>query len=152
MPPTPPTPPTPPAPPPAGRPEGLDYRRISLQLGLLALALAGAGGALGYWLAGPKGLAGALLGAAIVGLFFASSAAVMHLSRTAEAQARNLLLAWFAKLVVLFGVLLALNSATFISRPVLGVTVLAGIIGSLVLEGRVVWNARVPPGGGPARP
>ncbi|MDR2348891.1 MAG: hypothetical protein LBD90_09840 [Bifidobacteriaceae bacterium] len=133
----------------AGRPEGVDYRRISLLLGLLALALALVGGGLGYWLAGSEGLAGALLGAAIVGVFFASSGVVMHLSKTAEAQARNLLVAWFGKLIVLFGVLVALNSATFISRPVFGVTILAGIIGSLVLEGRVVWNARVAPGDGP---
>jgi hypothetical protein len=72
----------------------------------------------------------------------------MHVSRTKGTQAQNLLIAWFAKLIVLFGVLLALKSATFVSRPVFGVTILVGILGSLVLEGRVVWSARVPPGGG----
>jgi hypothetical protein len=72
----------------------------------------------------------------------------MHLGRTTEAQARNLLITWFAKLIVLFGVLVALDKATFISRPAFGLTILAGILGSLVLEGKVVWSARIPPGGG----
>jgi hypothetical protein len=133
----------------AGETPGIDYRRISWQLGFLAMVLAGAGGTAGYLLAGSKGAWGALLGAAVVGLFFASSGVVMHLAKTAEAQARNLLVAWFAKLIVLFGLLLALNSATFINRPAFGVTILVGIIGSLVLEGRVVWSARVPPMSGP---
>jgi hypothetical protein len=72
----------------------------------------------------------------------------MHFSKTAEAKARNLLLSWFAKLIILFVVMLALNQATFISRPAFGITILAGVIGSLVLEGRVVWSARVTPGPG----
>ncbi|MDR2380622.1 MAG: hypothetical protein LBE08_05520 [Bifidobacteriaceae bacterium] len=130
------------------RPEGVDYRRITRGLGLLAAALAVVGGAVGYWLAGGPGLIGALIAAAITGAFFTSSGLVMHFSKTAAAQARNLLITWFAKLIVLFGVLLAMNSAEFINRPVFGVTILAGIIGSLVLEGRVVWSARIPPGEG----
>jgi hypothetical protein len=106
------------------------------------------GGGLGYWAAGIQGLWGALLGAAIVGAFFGASALVMYVSKTAEAKARNLLVAWFAKLIVLFVVMLALNQATFINRPAFGITVLAGVIGSLVLEGRVVWSARTTPGPG----
>ncbi|MDR1118292.1 MAG: hypothetical protein LBL01_03210, partial [Bifidobacteriaceae bacterium] len=61
-----------------------------------------------------------------------------------------LLITWFAKLAVMFGVLVALGQASFMSRPVFGITMLVGIIGSLVLEGRVVWSARIPPGGGGA--
>ncbi|MDR0626832.1 MAG: hypothetical protein LBG11_06175 [Bifidobacteriaceae bacterium] len=125
--------------------EGINYGRVGLQLALLALSLAVGGGLIGYLAAGGKGLAGALLGAAIVGLFFGASALTMHLSPTPEAKARNLMVTWFGKLIILFVVMLALNQATFINRPALGLTILAGIIGSLVLEGRVVWSARVPP-------
>jgi hypothetical protein len=82
----------------------------------------------------------------VVGLFFASSGLVMHLSKTPEAQARNLLVSWFAKMIVLLVVMMALKSAAFISRPALGLTIVAGVIGSLILEGRVVWAARLPPG------
>ncbi|MDR1633765.1 MAG: hypothetical protein LBS27_02330 [Bifidobacteriaceae bacterium] len=127
---------------------GVDYRRTGIQLGVLAAVLAVIGGGLGYWAAGIQGLWGALLGAAIVGAFFGASALVMYVSKTAEAKARNLLVAWFAKLIVLFVVMLALNQATFINRPAFGITVLAGVIGSLVLEGRVVWSARTTPGPG----
>ncbi|MDR2564575.1 MAG: hypothetical protein LBC97_00685 [Bifidobacteriaceae bacterium] len=127
---------------------GIDYGRVGVQLGVLAAVLAVGGGVLGYLLAGGKGLWGALMGAVIVGAFFGASAVVMHLSKTAESKARNLLIAWFAKLVGLFVIMLALNQATFISRPALGITILVGVIGSLVLEGRVVWSARITPGPG----
>ncbi|MDR3106796.1 MAG: hypothetical protein LBU05_01155 [Bifidobacteriaceae bacterium] len=133
-------------------PEGIDYSRVTVQLVVLASLLALAGSGLGYFLDGAKGLWGALVGAAIVGFFFAASSLVMHLSKTPEAKARNLLIAWFAKLIVLFIVLLALNQASFISRQALGVTILIGVIGSLVLEGKVVWSARLPPGPGPTAP
>ncbi|MDR2378043.1 MAG: hypothetical protein LBD70_01260, partial [Bifidobacteriaceae bacterium] len=132
----------------AAGPGGIDYRRVGVQLAVFAGLLALVGGATGYFAAGTKGMWGALTGAVIVGGFFGASAMVMHRSKTAEAKARNLLIAWFAKLIVLFVVMLALNQAVFINRTALGVTVLAGVIGSLVLEGRVVWSARIPPGPG----
>ncbi|MDR1188908.1 MAG: hypothetical protein LBK95_15920 [Bifidobacteriaceae bacterium] len=125
---------------------GIVYGRVGIQLAAFAGVLAVGGGVAGYVAVGTKGMWGALLGAAIVGAFFGASALVMHLSKTAEAQARNLLLAWFGKLVVLFVLMLALNQAAFINRPTFGITILVGVIGSLVLEGRVVWGARVTPG------
>ncbi|MDR2254310.1 MAG: hypothetical protein LBD97_10745 [Bifidobacteriaceae bacterium] len=134
---------------PAPTGEGIDYRRVSVQLGLLAAALAVVAGAAGYLLDGSKGLIGALLGAGIVGVFFASSAVVMHLGRTTQAQARNLLITWFVKLIALLVVLMTLGEASFINRAVFGVTILLGIAGSLVLEGRLVWSARIPPGDSP---
>ncbi|MDR0591767.1 MAG: hypothetical protein LBG60_00625 [Bifidobacteriaceae bacterium] len=133
-----------------GKPEGIDYRAVTIQLAVLSGVLAVGGGLAGYFAAGPKGLWGALLGAAIVGACFGASALVMHLSKTAEAKARNLLIAWFGKLIALFMAMLALNQATFISRPALGATILVGVIASLALEGRVVWSARLPPQAGPA--
>jgi hypothetical protein len=114
----------------------------------MALALAVVGSVVGYLLLGIKGLWGALVGAGVVGAMFASSALVMHLSRDGLTQARNLLISWFVKILALLGILLALDRATFIDRPVFGVTVLVGVIGSLALEGRVVWRARIPPGEG----
>ncbi|MDR2114658.1 MAG: hypothetical protein LBO75_05205 [Bifidobacteriaceae bacterium] len=130
------------------QPEGIDYRRVTLGLALMALALAVVGSVVGYLLLGIKGLWGALVGAGVVGAMFASSALVMHLSRDGLTQARNLLISWFVKILALLGILLALDRATFIDRPVFGVTVLVGVIGSLALEGRVVWRARIPPGEG----
>jgi hypothetical protein len=130
------------------RAEGISFSRLSIQLAALALVLALAGMLVGNLVAGSKGLWGALLAAAVIGAFFASSAVVMHLLRTTDAQAKALLVLWFAKLLVLFPVLFALNSATFIDRKVFGVTMLVGIIGSIVLESRVVWSARLPPGQG----
>ncbi|MDR2374217.1 MAG: hypothetical protein LBD77_09030, partial [Bifidobacteriaceae bacterium] len=133
---------------PPNEPPGIDYGRVAVSLGLLAAALALVGAVAGYLAAGAKGAWGALLGAAIVGAFFAASALVMHFSKTAEAKARNLLIAWFAKMIVLFAVLWSLSDATFINRQALSLTVVAGVIGSLILEGRVVWSARIPPGQG----
>ncbi|MDR1441577.1 MAG: hypothetical protein LBJ02_04185 [Bifidobacteriaceae bacterium] len=127
------------------------YGRIGIQLAILAVVLAVGGGVVGYLAAGFEGLWGALLGAATVGLFFGASALVMHLSKTPESKARNLLLSWFGKLVVLFGLMLVLNQASFINRPAFGLTVVVGVMGSLAVEGRVVWAARVTPEPGPDR-
>ncbi|MDR0366489.1 MAG: hypothetical protein LBH68_06665 [Bifidobacteriaceae bacterium] len=129
------------------KPEGINYNRITAQLGLMTLGLAVVAGVVGYLVRGTNGLWGALIGAAVVGAFFGASAVVMAKGKTPEAKARNLLIVWFVKIVALLGVLLLIEQAAWIDRPSFGLTVLAGIIGSLALEGRVVMSAREVPGG-----
>jgi F0F1-type ATP synthase membrane subunit c/vacuolar-type H+-ATPase subunit K len=126
------------------------YRRVTIQLAVLAVGLAIVGGVVAYLLAGIAGMWGALFGALVVGLFFASSALVMARSKSQEAASRNLLITWFVKLVALLGVLMVLDSITFVNRIAFGVTVMAGIVGSLALETRVVMQARDP--NGPSKP
>jgi len=124
---------------------GVNYRGIAVQLGFLTLALALGGGLAGYLVRGSAGLWGALMGAAVTGLFFATSALAMHLGRAGgpQIQIRNLVISWFVKLVVLFAAFVALDAATSLHSKVFGVTVLAGVLGSLIIEGRAVWSARI---------
>jgi heme/copper-type cytochrome/quinol oxidase subunit 4 len=126
----------------------MDYVRVLRLLGIFVAALAVGAAVVGYLVSGRPGLIGGLLGAGIVGLFFGTSALMMHLGRKGgpDAQARNLLVSWFIKLIVLLGLLLVLNGATFVSRVVLGVTILVGVVGSLALETRLVLAARIAPG------
>jgi hypothetical protein len=126
----------------------MDYAKVMRWLGLFVLALAIGGGVVGFLVSGWPGLWGGLIGAAIVGLFFGTSALAMHLGRKGgpDAQVRNLMLTWFIKLIVLLGLLFAISGATFISKPVLGVTILVGVAGSLALESRIVLSARIAPG------
>ena len=62
--------------------------------------------------------------------------------------------AWLVKMIVVFVALLVLGRLDFYDRTVLGLVLLAGVIGSAVLDLRAVQRARVPyvepaPDGGP---
>jgi len=132
-------------------PEGVSYRSVVVQLGVLTVAVAVIGGSLGFLVKGGPGAWGALLGAVVTGLFFGTTAVVMYLGRDGDPQIqiRNLVITWFAKLVLLFTAFVALGQATWLEPKAFGLSVLVGVIGSLAIEGRAVWSARIglePPG------
>jgi hypothetical protein len=88
------------------------------------------------------------MGAAVTGVFFGTTAAAMALGRRkgADAMMRNLVITWIVKLVVLFGLLAVLKGVGWLEPKVFGVTVMAGVLGSLLIEGRAVTTARIAPG------
>ena len=133
-------------------PQGVDYQRIVRQLGLMTAVLALLGGTLGWIFNQTSGLLGGLMGALLTGLFFATTAWVMHLGHRQgpEAQIRNLVISWFGKLVLLFAAFIALEQAKWMHLKTFGLTVLVGVLGSLFIESRAVMTARIPadpPGG-----
>jgi hypothetical protein len=131
---------------PQGR--GLDFRAVILQLGIFAFGLGIVAGLAGYFFKGSPGLWGALIGAGITLVFFGTSALMMALGKKGgpDTQVRYLIISWFGKLIVLFALMFALNGATFVNKPVMGMTILVGVFGSLLLEGRIVMSARIAPG------
>jgi len=126
-------------------PQGVSYRSVVIQLGVLTVALAVVGGTLGYLVKGGPGAWGALLGAVVTGLFFGTTAVVMFLGRDGDPQVqiRNLVISWFIKLVLLFTAFVALGQATWLEPKAFGLSVLVGVVGSLAIEGRAVWSARI---------
>jgi len=126
-------------------PETVSYRSVVLQLGALCAALAVVGAVLGYLAKGGPGVWGALMGAIVIGVFFGTTAVVMHLGKHGgpQVQIRNLVISWFIKLVVMFAAFVALNQASWLEQRVFGLTVLVGVFGSLAIEGRAVWSARI---------
>ncbi|MCL1898889.1 MAG: hypothetical protein FWG16_08760 [Micrococcales bacterium] len=124
--------------------QGIDYRSVLLQLGALTAALAVAGGVAGYLAREAAGMWGALMGALVTGLFYATSALVMHLGRTGgpQVQIRNLVISWFAKLIILFAAFIAMEQATWLHHKIFGLTVLIGVLGSLAIESRAVLKTR----------
>ena len=128
----------------SAQPQGINYRSVLLQLGVLTAGLAVAGGVAGYLLRGSAGMWGALMGALVTGLFYATSALVMHLGRTGgpQVQIRNLVISWFVKLIVLFVAFIALEQATWLHHKMFGLTVLVGVLGSLAVESWAVLKTR----------
>ena len=126
-------------------PYGVDYRGIVLQLAGLTGLLAVVGGLVGYLVQDWAGLWGGLMGALVTGLFFATSALMMYLGRRGgpQTQIRNLVISWFAKIFILFGAFVAIEQASWLDRKSFGFTVLAGVLGSLIIEGRAVLKARI---------
>jgi hypothetical protein len=130
------------------QPTELNYKALLGWLGLFTVGLAALGAGGGYLVADGPGAWGALVGAGLTGTFFGTSALVMHLGRkqSGPAQARNLVIGWFAKLVLLFFGLTLLSDQPWLAPRVFGVTVLVGVVGTLVIEGRALWRVRPPVG------
>jgi hypothetical protein len=123
---------------------------------VLLAALLVVGVVVGYLVAGLPGVWGALLGVALA-LVFSGTTVVSVMRTTGEGPARTTAVivgAWLVKMVFVFAALLVLGRMDFYDRTVLGLVLLAGVIGSAVLDLRAVQRARVPyveptPDGGP---
>ncbi|MDM7855762.1 hypothetical protein [Cellulomonas alba] len=98
----------------------------------------------GALVAGAEGVWGALLGVAIALVF--SGTTVVSVLRTADdppARAVTVIMGlWLAKLVLVFVVLAVLSRFDFYSRPVLGVVLIVGVVGSAYLDLRAVQRTR----------
>ncbi len=113
---------------------------------LLLAVLAVVGGGVGWLLAGTPGLWGALVGVGLVLVF--SGTTVLSMLRTAHSSPQTMAAvvmgAWLAKVLVVIVVLAVLRGMDFYSKPVLGVVVLVGVLGSAVIDYRAVTRGRVP--------
>jgi len=129
------------------------FRRILVWAAVLAVALAVVGGVVGLLVAGTPGLAGGLLGAVLSVVFLGLTAvSVLVALRVSKGQMISgaffgiVMGTWLLKFVLFLVVLIALRDRTWVDFPVLAVVIIAGVVGSLVIDVVAVAKARIPIG------
>ncbi|WP_369369572.1 hypothetical protein AB1046_12155 [Promicromonospora sp. Populi] len=113
---------------------------------ILVGVLAVLGSVIGYFVAGLPGVWGALVGAALAGVFSGATVVSMMLTvgKGAVSMGAVVMGGWLVKMVFLVAVLAVLSRQDFYDRWVLMAVVLIGAIGSAVLDYRAVRDGRVP--------
>ena len=113
---------------------------------ILVVGLAVLGSIAGYLIAGMPGVWGALIGAALAGLFCGGTVLSMQLSvgKGATAMGAVVMGGWLVKIVILIAVLAVLSRQDFYDRWLLMAVVMIGAIGSAVLDYRAVKSGRLP--------
>ncbi|WP_186317791.1 hypothetical protein [Curtobacterium sp. 9128] len=137
-------------------PNGLDhvsplFRRILVQGAVLAVGLAVVGGVVGLLVAGTPGLVGGLVGA-VMSVVFCGLTAVSVLLAIRFSRGQMISGAFFGtimgmflvKFVVFIVVLVLLKDRDWVNTPVLAIAIIAGVIGSLVIDVSVIAKGRVP--------
>ncbi len=133
---------------PTPRPESfvIPMRRV-LRAGQIGAAVAlPVAGLLGWFVAGPPGAWGALIGMGIAVGFLAVTVVVALATAGLEPAALGgwVLGSWVVKVLLLIGVLAVLRDATFFSSAWLFGSLLVGTVGALTVESLVVVRTRVP--------
>jgi hypothetical protein len=122
------------------------FKTVLIRGSLLIALIAAVGSAAGFFVAGNKGVTSALIGSALA-LFFTS------LTLLSVMLGRKLSLAgffgvvmggWLVKLVGFALMVAFLRNAEYIDGPVLFFTLVAAIMGSLVIDSIAVLGARIP--------
>lgn len=118
---------------------------------VLAAAIAVLGSVLGYLVAGTDGLYSALIGAGITALFMAFTAVSIIIAQRVTRDQPSIALffgvilgAWFLKFVVFIVLVVLLRGAPFLDPMVFFVSVLAAVIGSLVVDMLAYVRSRTP--------
>ncbi|WP_051147206.1 hypothetical protein [Glaciibacter superstes] len=125
-------------------------KRTLVYGGLLALAIAVVGAVLGGIFAGGEGIVSALIGTAMaVGFMGITALSILAANRYAgRASAIGAFFAivmggWLVKFVVFLVLLMILQDAQWLNPLVLFLTIVAGIIGSLIVDMIVIVKSRV---------
>ena len=119
--------------------------------GILTLAIAVVGSIIGWFVAGQAGLVSALIGAGITAIFMAFTAvSIMIASKVARTEESVMLFfgiilgSWLLKFVVFIFLMVILREAPFIDPIIMFVSILAAVIGSLVVDVLAYVRSRVP--------
>jgi hypothetical protein len=127
----------------------VDARKILTQVlrytGLLAIAIAVIGGGLGFLFAGTNGLVSAVIGTALAVLFASITAAsIIGAMRFDIAAFFGIVMgAWLMKIIVFIVILALLRDAPFVQTMVLFLTVIAGAVGTMLIDVIVVFKSRL---------
>jgi hypothetical protein len=127
----------------------VDAKKILTQVlkytGLLAIAIAVLGGGLGYLFAGTNGLISALIGTILAVLFASITAgSIIGAMRFDIAAFFGIVMgAWLLKIVVFIVILALLRDAPFVHTMVLFLTVIAGAVGTMLIDVIVVFRSRL---------
>jgi hypothetical protein len=119
--------------------------------GLLAVAIAVVGGVIGFLVDGGVGLVSALIGAAMAFVFLGVTAgSILLANRIANSDFLNPLFfitvlgGWLLKFAVFLVLLFILKDQPWINNVVLLLTVIVGVVGSLVVDVVVIARSRQP--------
>lgn len=126
-------------------------KRILAWGGILALAIAAVGGLIGYLVAGGPGLVSALVGTAMAIVFMGITAGSILLALRVSAEPVSLAVffgvvmgGWLLKFVVFLVLVFLLKDQPWLNPGVLFLSIVAGVLGSLVVDLVVVAKSRLP--------
>jgi hypothetical protein len=126
-------------------------KRILAYGAVLGLAIAVVGSIVGYLIDGTTGLVSALIGAVMAVVFLAVTAlSILIANRIANSDFLNPLFfitvlgGWLLKFVFFLVMLILLKDQPWINNVVLLLTVIVGIVGSLVVDVVVIARSRQP--------
>lgn len=126
------------------------FQRILKWGGLLALAIAIIGGGIGYATAGVPGLVSALLGTTMSILFMGITAGSILLALRISSDPAAIgtffgivMGGWLLKFVVFFFIVFALKDQPWLQPTVLFLTIVAGVLGSLMIDVVVIARSRM---------
>lgn len=126
-------------------------KRVLFYGGLLAAAIAILGGVLGYLVVGPRGLVSALIGTGMAFVFLAVTAvSILLANRASKSEVLRpsffgiVLGGWLLKFVVFLVLVFLLKDQPWIDNTVLFLSIVAGVVGSLVVDLLVLAKARMP--------
>ena len=117
----------------------------------LALAIGVVGGIVGWSVAGASGLASALVGTALAAVFLGiTSASILLANRSTKSDMFSpaffgiVLGGWLLKFVIFLVVVFLLKDQPWVQNIVLFLSIVAGVVGSLVVDLVVVATSRIP--------
>jgi hypothetical protein len=126
-------------------------KKVLVYGGVLALAIAVVGGIVGWFVAGVPGLVSALIGTAMAAVFLGITAgSIVLATRVTKSEVFSPLFfgivmgAWLLKFVVFLVLVFVLKDQPFIDPLVLFLTIVVGVVGSLVVDLIAVTRSRVP--------
>jgi drug/metabolite transporter (DMT)-like permease len=118
---------------------------------VLAIVIAVLGGALGFWLDGTRGLVSVLIGAGMALFFLATSAgSILIVNRYSGRDYFSLLFfgvvlgGWLVKFVIFIVLVVLLRDQPWINVVALFSSLVAGAVGSVVVDAVVVLRSRIP--------
>lgn len=122
------------------------FRKVVLLSAALTGAIAILGGVIGFLVAGSDGLVSALIGAGLTLVFATMTAlSVWFGGKLPLAGFFGLVMGgWLIKIIGFMFAIASLQGADFINGPVLFFTMVASILGTLVVDSIVALNARIP--------
>jgi len=119
--------------------------------GVLTIAIAVVGSIIGWLYAQERGLVSALIGAVITALFMAFTiVSIMIAGRVTKDDSSSVLFfgivlgMWLLKFVVFITILVVLRTQPFIEPIVMFASILAAVIGSLVVDVLAFVRSRIP--------
>ncbi|CAN5200215.1 hypothetical protein BH09ACT3_BH09ACT3_09770 [soil metagenome] len=126
-------------------------KRILLFGGILALAIAVLGSIAGYLVAGGVGVVSALIGTAIAVVFLGITAvSILVATRVAQGELLSaaffgiVMGAWLAKFVIFLVLIIVLRDQPWLDTLVLFLSLIAAVIGTLVVDVVVIARSRLP--------
>lgn len=122
------------------------FKKVLQQTALLTGLIASLGSLAGYFVEGMNGVVSALIGAGLAFAFGALTVVSMIIGRKLSLAGffGVVMGGWLVKLIGFALLARSLQGAEFINGPVLFLTLVAAILGSLVIDSIAVLSARIP--------